>query len=160
MKYREWEEKAGRFVAITGYTVEKFGKLLSYFKATHDAYLAEYRMNDRGCKGFPAYTMYVGNPLPCMKERPIFILPYLKPNPIQEADADPFSMERKQTNRAISSFKVRTEHIGRSMKRSRTVRDECRLRKNLFIEKVFTTCAAPDNLRIKDGTFTSENNLT
>jgi hypothetical protein len=39
--------------------------------------------------------------------------------------------EQKQHNRLISSFRVRVEHAIGSIKRYRTVKDECRLRKNL-----------------------------
>jgi hypothetical protein len=50
--------------------------------------------------------------------------------------------EQKQSNRMISSFRVRVEHAIGSIKRYRTVKDECRLRRNLFVERVFTTCTA------------------
>ncbi|MDR1169453.1 MAG: transposase family protein [Prevotellaceae bacterium] len=67
--------------------------------------------------------------------------------------------EQKQDNRLISSFRVRMEHVIGSIKRYRTVKDEYRLRKNLFVERVFTTCAALHNFRIKDRTLTHENKL-
>jgi hypothetical protein len=38
------------------------------------------------------------------------------------------------------NFTERVEHVIGSIKRYRTVKDECRLRKHLFVEKVFTTC--------------------
>jgi hypothetical protein len=311
MKYQEWQKKTNRFVAMTGYTVEKFNELLPYFKAAHDEYLSEYQMNGKRRKGLRSYTMYANSPLPCMEERLAFILSYLKLNPIQEAQADMFGIEQKQcyelihglreilhrslslagsmpaereeelqevlseqsleedkillhdgtereiprpqddeaqelkysgkkkrhtvknaviiscccivlyvsptfdgrvhdkkiadtaysiprgftlvqdtgyqgyrpegvtvvqpvkkpkgkkltaqqkqSNRMISSFRVRVEHAIGSIKRYRTVKDECRLRRNLFVEKVFTTCAALHNFRIKDKPFAYENKLT
>ncbi|MDR0700044.1 MAG: transposase family protein [Tannerella sp.] len=68
--------------------------------------------------------------------------------------------EQKQDNRTISSFRVRVEHAIESIKRYRTVNDECRLRKNLFAERVFSSCAALHNFRIKDRPFLYENKLT
>jgi hypothetical protein len=35
MKYQEWQKKVNRFVAMTGYTVEKFMELLPSFKEAH-----------------------------------------------------------------------------------------------------------------------------
>ncbi|MDR0757273.1 MAG: hypothetical protein LBF85_05430 [Tannerella sp.] len=80
MKYRKWQKKAPRFVAMTGYTFEKFTELPPYFKEAQDEYLSEYRMDGKRRSGLRAYTMYAGSPLPCMEERPAFILPYLKLN--------------------------------------------------------------------------------
>jgi hypothetical protein len=311
MKYQEWQKKANRFVAMTGYRVEKFTELLPYFEAAHAEYLSEFHMNGKRRKGVRAYTLYTNSPLPCMEERLAFILSYLKLNPIQEAHADLFDIEQKQccqlihglreilyqaleatasvpaqsdaqlqevlsgrtseeekillhdgterevprpqdeveqaskysgkkkrhtlknavlinccclvlyvsptfagrvhdkkiadvsycipqgftlaqdtgyqgyrpdgvrivqpvkkprgkelteeqkqNNRIISSFRVRVEHAIGSIKRYRTVKDECRLRKNLFVERVFILCAALHNFRIKDKPFTYENKLT
>jgi hypothetical protein len=96
MKYQEWQKKANRFLAMAGYTEEKFSELLPCFKAAHDEYLSEYHMDEKRRRGLRAYTMYANSPLSCMKERLAFILSYLKLNPIQEALADMFGIEQKQ----------------------------------------------------------------
>jgi hypothetical protein len=93
------------FVVMTGYTVEKFHELLPYFKAAHDEYLSEYQMNGKPRKGLRAYTAYANSPLPCMEERLAFILPYLKLNPIREAQADMFGIEQKQCCELIHSLR-------------------------------------------------------
>jgi hypothetical protein len=56
--------------------------------------------------------------------------------------------EQKELNRYISSFRVRVEHAIGSVKRYRIVKEECRLRKNHFVDKVFLCCAALHNFRI------------
>jgi hypothetical protein len=56
--------------------------------------------------------------------------------------------EQKELNRYISSFRVRVEHAIGSVKRYRIVKDECRLRKNNFVDKVFLSCAALHNFRV------------
>jgi hypothetical protein len=96
MKYQEWQKKPNCFVAMTGYTVEKFNALLPHFKEAHDEYVSEYRMDGKRRERLRAYTMYANSPLSCMEERPAFILSYLKLNPIQEAHADLFGIEQKQ----------------------------------------------------------------
>jgi hypothetical protein len=80
---------------MTGYTVEKFRKLLLYFKAAHDAYLPEYHMNNKRRRALWTYTMSADSPPSCLEKRSAFILPYLNPNPIREAHVDLFGMERK-----------------------------------------------------------------
>jgi hypothetical protein len=51
MKYQEWQKKTNRFVAMTGYTEEKFSELLPYFKEAHDEYLSEYHMDGKRRRG-------------------------------------------------------------------------------------------------------------
>jgi hypothetical protein len=91
---------------MTGYTVEKFNGLPLFFREAHEEYLSEYRMNGKRRRGLRSYTMYAGSPLPCMKERQAFILSYLKLNPVQEAHADLFGIERKQCYQLIHGMRV------------------------------------------------------
>jgi hypothetical protein len=62
--------------------------------------------------------------------------------------------EQKDVNRQISSYRVRVEHSIGSIKRYRIVKDECRLRKNNFVENVLLYCAALHNFRLKTRPFT------
>ena len=68
--------------------------------------------------------------------------------------------EEKAENRDISSFRVRVEHAIGSVKRYRIVKDECRLRKNNFVDHIFLYCAALHNFRIKYRPFNYKNKLT
>lgn len=68
--------------------------------------------------------------------------------PLKKPKGKELSDEQKEENRKISSFRVRIEHAIGSVKRCRIVKDECRLRKNKFVETVFRTCAGLHNLRI------------
>jgi hypothetical protein len=70
------------------------------------------------------------------------------------------TIEQKLSNQAISSFRVRTEHAIGSIKRCRIVKDECRLRKDNFVENIFLTCAAMHNFRLIETQFRYENKLT
>jgi hypothetical protein len=311
MKHEEWQKRPERFIAMTGLTIERFNTLLPYFQAAHNEYLSQYQMNGKRRKGLRRYVMYSNAPLPCMEERLVFILSYLKLNPIQEAHADLFDIEQKQcyelvhalekilkqalslcdcvpapkdselqevlsgcteaeekilfhdgtereiprpvdeeeqkekysgkkkrhtvqnavivscccmvlfasqsfygkvhdkkiadqsygipsgftlvqdtgyqgyrpegvtviqpqkkpkgkeltkeqkeSNRAISSFRVRVEHAIGSIKRCRIVKDECRLRKDDFVDNIFLTCAALHNFRLIAAPFQYENKLT
>lgn len=66
--------------------------------------------------------------------------------------------EQKKANQAISSFRVRVEHAIGSVKRIRIVKDECRLRKNNFVEKIFLTATALHNFRLRLNPFQYKTN--
>jgi hypothetical protein len=70
------------------------------------------------------------------------------------------TQQEKENNRQISSFRVRIEHAIGGVKRYRIVKDECRVRKNDFLDDIFLYCAALHNFRLKTRPFAYENNLT
>jgi hypothetical protein len=70
------------------------------------------------------------------------------------------SKEQKELNRYISTFRVRVEHAIGSVKRYRIVKEECRLRKNRFVDKVFLSCAALHNFRVHRQPFNYKIKLT
>jgi hypothetical protein len=69
--------------------------------------------------------------------------------PVKKTKGGMPTREEKEYNRKISSFRVRVEHAIGSIKRMRIVKDECRLRANYFVQRIFKTCAALHNFRIK-----------
>jgi hypothetical protein len=69
--------------------------------------------------------------------------------PMKKPKGKQLTLQQKECNREISSFRVRVEHAIGSAKRMRIVKDECRLRAGNFVGKVFKTCAALHNFRIK-----------
>jgi hypothetical protein len=77
--------------------------------------------------------------------------------PIKKPRGRELTWEEKAYNRKISSFRVRVEHATGSVKYMRTVRDECRLRADGFVQQIFRTCAALHNFRIKINTWHYEN---
>ena len=80
--------------------------------------------------------------------------------PLKKPKGKELSGEQKEGNGRISSFRVRIEHAIGSVKRCRIVKDECRLRKNKFVETVFTTCAGLHNLRLSLKLFAYKNYST
>jgi hypothetical protein len=69
--------------------------------------------------------------------------------PVKKLKGGMLTREEKEYNRKISSFRVRVEHAIGSIKRMRIVKDQCRLRANCFVQRIFKTCAALHNFRIK-----------
>jgi hypothetical protein len=96
MKYIDWKNKPNRFIAMTGYSVEAFEKLIPYFSEAHEDYLSKYNLNGKMRSGYRQYVMYKNAPLPSMEERLAFILSYIKLNPLQEQHADLFGIQQKQ----------------------------------------------------------------
>jgi hypothetical protein len=68
--------------------------------------------------------------------------------PIKKPQGRELSVEEKEYNRNISSFRVRVEHAIGSVKRMRIVKEECRLRADNFVQRIFKTCAAIHNFRV------------
>jgi hypothetical protein len=80
--------------------------------------------------------------------------------PLKKPKGRELRAEQKEQNRLISSFRVRIEHVIGSVKRYRIVKDECRLRKNKFVESVFLSCAALHNFRILKQPFNYQTKMT
>jgi len=70
------------------------------------------------------------------------------------------TQDQKEENRKKSSCRVRVEHAIGSIKRFRIVKDECRLRKNNFVDDALLYCAALHNFRLKTRPFKYKNKLT
>ncbi|MDR1091855.1 MAG: transposase family protein, partial [Prevotella sp.] len=80
--------------------------------------------------------------------------------PVKKPKGRELTKEQKLFNRDIAVDRVRVEHAIGSAKRYRIVKDECRLRKNLFVNHVFQTCAALHNFRIAHKPFNYKFKLT
>ena len=80
--------------------------------------------------------------------------------PVKKPRGRELSQEEKDGNKKISSFRVRVEHTIGSVKYMRIVKDECRLRADDFVKKIFRTCAALHNFRIKINPWHYENKST
>ncbi len=106
MKYEDWQKKQNRFLAMTGYSIDDFHRLLPYFEEAHDEYLSIYHLTGKRRSGSRSYVMYKNSPLPGIAERLAFILSYHKLNPLQEQHADLFGIEQKQCYEFIHGLTV------------------------------------------------------
>jgi len=106
MKYEQWRTNPRRFLAMTGYTFEQFDKLLADFIEMHNEYLSSYYITGKPRKHYRTFVIYANSPLPTIEERLVFILSYLKLNPLQEQHADTFSMDQKPCNEFIHGLKI------------------------------------------------------
>src|SRR5262245_20448548 len=98
--YEEVTQRAGSLRALTGLTDAEFQALLSPFERAFATY-----MQDRTIDGQPRtsrrYSTYDNCPLPTLADKLLFILTYLKQNPIQEVQGQLFGMSQSNANKWI-----------------------------------------------------------
>jgi hypothetical protein len=98
--YEEVTQRAGSLRAMTGLTEQEFTALLPPFEHAWLAY-----MEDHTLDGHPRtsrrYSTYETSPLPTMADKLLFILTYVKQNPIQEVQGQLFGMSQSNANKWI-----------------------------------------------------------
>ena len=98
--YEEVTQRSGSLRSMTGLTEAEFTALLPHFEHALVAYL-----QDRTIAGQPRtsrrYSTYETCPLPTMADKLLFILTYLKQNPIQEVQGQLFGMSQSKANKWI-----------------------------------------------------------
>jgi hypothetical protein len=99
-RYEEVTQRAGSLRSMTGLTEVEFMALLPHFEHALVAY-----MQDRTIDGQPRtsrrYSTYDTCPLPTMADKLLFILTYLKQNPIQAMQGQLFGMSQSNANKWI-----------------------------------------------------------
>ena len=98
--YEEVTQRAGSLRAMTGLTEAEFQALLPHFE---QAFVTS--MQARTIDGQPRtsrrYSTYATCPLPTGADKLLFILTYLKQNPIQEVQGQLFGMSQSNANKWI-----------------------------------------------------------
>jgi hypothetical protein len=98
--YEEVTQRAGSLRAMTGLTATEFQALLPHFAQAFETYLGT-RTIDGQPRTSRRYSAYVTCPLPTMADKLLFILSYLKHNPIQELQGQLFGMSQSNANKWI-----------------------------------------------------------
>lgn len=97
LRYVDLVRNPKRFLALTGYTVDEFRALLSFFVVRFQAYVSLFTLEGKPRQN-RSYSTYQNSLLPTMEDKLLFILNYLKTNPLQEAYAQSFGMQQSQAN--------------------------------------------------------------
>jgi hypothetical protein len=98
--YEEVTQRAGSLRAMTGLTPEEFSALLPHFEQAFLAYMQEHTIDGQP-RTSRRYSTYETSPLPVMADKLLFILTYLKQNPIQEVQGQLFGMSQSNANKWI-----------------------------------------------------------
>src|SRR5262252_8090103 len=96
--YEEVTQRAGSVRAMTGLTQPEFLALLPHFEQAFLAYMAHHTIDGQP-RTSRRYSTYDNTPLPTMADKLLFMLTYLKQNPIQEVQGQLFGMSQSNANK-------------------------------------------------------------
>lgn len=100
LRYIDLIQKPRRFLALTGYTVDEFRALLSFFRVRFQAYVARFTLEGKP-RQHRTYSTYKNSTFPTMEDKLLFILNYMKTYPIQQTQAQLFGIQQSQANQWI-----------------------------------------------------------
>jgi hypothetical protein len=95
LRYVDLVQKPKRFLALTGYTVDEFRALLSFFIVRFQAYVSLFTLEGK-LRQNRTYSTYKNSSLPTMEDKLLFILNYMKTYPLQESHAQAYEMQQSQ----------------------------------------------------------------
>lgn len=95
--FTEIKDKKDEFLALTSLTVEEFVLLTPAFEQCFQAHMAVWRLDGK-VRRKRRYTTYQNCPLPAAEERLLFVLSYVKGNPLQSNHGTLFGMRQGKTN--------------------------------------------------------------
>jgi len=97
LRYADLMHKPIDMLDMTSLTSDEFQLLLPSFEQAFQAYMAEWRLDGKP-RTARRYTTYTNCPLPTPEDRLLFILVYLKTNPLQVAHGIMFGLPQGKTN--------------------------------------------------------------
>jgi len=100
LRYMELIQNPCRFLALTGYTVDEFRALLSFFTVRFQAYVSHFTLEGKPRQN-RTYSTYKNSTFPTMEDKLLFILNYIKTYPIQQTQAQLFGIQQSQANQWI-----------------------------------------------------------
>jgi len=97
LRYADLARKPTDVLDMTSLTIDEFQALLPPFEQAFQAHMAEWRLDGKP-RTARRYTTYSNCPLPTSEDRLLFILVYLKTNPLQVAHGLMFGLPQGKTN--------------------------------------------------------------
>lgn len=123
MRYYKIKNNFPQLQSLTGLNRESFELFLSYFEQDWTEYITNYRLDGTPRTRLASSTVCVH--LPSTADKLLFILSYLKNNPLQEYHAASFGMSQSQANPLIHLF---TDIVIKTLKRLGELPEENHLR--------------------------------
>ena len=103
MRYAEVRGQERKFLDLTSLTVEVFDQLVPSFEEAFQEWMKEWCLDGKKRVG-RAYTSYANSPLPTPEDRLLFILVYLKTNPLQVVQGQLFGLPQNKANQWIHTL--------------------------------------------------------
>ena len=101
--YHSIKRNEAQFLAITGFKLSTFNELMNYFEPCWDEYISHFTVNGKVRKRFKIYRK--DSIFPDTESMLVFILSFMKNNPLQQAHAFSFKMSQPQANLWIHLLK-------------------------------------------------------
>ena len=102
MRYYRLKKNLPQFLSLTGLNLEAFEEFLFYFEQDWHNYISHFTL--QGKPRVRLSSVNVCKHLPTTADKLVFILSYLKNNPLQEYHAATFGMTQPQSNTLIHLF--------------------------------------------------------
>lgn len=102
-RYQDIVTHADRHLALTSLTADEFALLVPSFEASFQAHMQVWCL-DGSPRTARSYTTYKNCPLPTADERLLFILVFLKTNPLQEAHGTLFALPQGKVNMWVQTL--------------------------------------------------------
>ncbi len=103
MRYAEVSQKELKFLDLTSLTVEEFQLLVPVFEKEFRERMKKFCLDGKQRAG-REYQTYSNCPLPTAEDRLLFILVYLKNNPLQVMQGELFGMPQNKANQWIHTL--------------------------------------------------------
>jgi hypothetical protein len=100
LRFSSIQTKPTEILDLTSLTLDEFQLLVPPFEAAFQDYMREWRLDGKP-RIARRYTTYTNCPLPLAEDRLLFILVYLKTNPLQVAHGCMFGMPQNKANQWI-----------------------------------------------------------
>lgn len=97
LRYAEIKVRASEFVALTSLTVDEFELLVPHFEQAFQTSMSKWCLDGR-LRTKRRYTTYENCPLATAEDRLLFVLSYVKGNPVQSVHGTLFGMAQCKTN--------------------------------------------------------------
>jgi DDE superfamily endonuclease len=103
MRYADVSRKELKFLDLTSLTVEEFSQLVPAFEEAFQERMKAWCLDGKKRTG-RKYLTYTNCPLPTPEDRLLFILVYLKNNPLQVLQGELFGMPQNKANQWIHAL--------------------------------------------------------
>ena len=100
LRFSTMQSKPIEILDFTSLTIDEFQILVAPFEAAFQDYMREWRLDGKP-RTARSYTTYTNCPLPFAEDRLLFILVYLKTNPLQVVHGRLFGMPQNKANQWI-----------------------------------------------------------
>jgi hypothetical protein len=100
LRFSTIQSRPTEILDLTSLTLDEFQILVVPFEVAFQDYMREWRLDGKP-RTARSYTTYTNCPLPLAEDRLLFILVYLKTNPLQVAHGRMFGMPQNKANQWI-----------------------------------------------------------